>query len=156
MSRQAYYKQLSSTQAKLERNEVVVSLVEQRRLRQPRIGTRKLHYLLSDSFMERGIKLGRDGLFDLLRDARLLVPTKRAYHKTTDSHHRFRKHPNLLKDGPQQVLATRPEEVWVADITYIPTREKFAYLSLVTVPTPGGSWVTTCMAVFKRKGLDGL
>jgi transposase InsO family protein len=132
MSRQAYYQQLSSTQAKLERNEVVVSLVEQRRLRQPRIGTRKLHYLLSESFAERGIKLGRDGLFDLLRDARLLVPTKRAYHKTTDSHHRFRKHPNLLKDGPQQVLATRPEEVWVADITYIPTREKFAYLSLVT------------------------
>ncbi|MDZ4201578.1 MAG: IS3 family transposase, partial [Gallionella sp.] len=132
MSRQAYYQQLSSTQAKLERNEVVVSLVEQRRLRQPRIGTRKLHYLLSESFAERGIKLGRDGLFDLLRDARLLVPTKRAYHKTTDSHHRFRKHPDLLKDGPQQVLATRPEEVWVADITYIPTREKFAYLSLVT------------------------
>ncbi len=82
--------------------------------------------------MERGIKLGRDGLFDLLRAARLLVPTKRAYHKTTDSHHRFRKHPNLLKDGPQKVIATRPEEVWVADITYIPTREKFAYLSLVT------------------------
>jgi len=95
------------------------------------IGTRKLHYLLSDSFTERGIKLGRDGLFELLREARMLVPTKRAYHKTTDSHHRFRKHPNLLKDGPQQVTATRPEEVWVADITYIPTREKFAYLSLV-------------------------
>ena len=62
----------------------------------------------------------------------MLVSTKRAYHKTTDSHHRFRKHPNLLKEGPQQVTATRPEEVWVADITYIPTREKFAYLSLVT------------------------
>jgi putative transposase len=132
ISRQAYYKQLSSAQAKLERNDVVIGLVQQRRLRQPRIGTRKLHYLLRGSFMERGIKLGRDGLFGLLREARLLVPTKRAYHKTTDSHHRFRKHPNLLKDGPQRVVATAPEEVWVADITYIPTREKFAYLSLVT------------------------
>lgn len=132
ISRQAYYKQLSSAQAKLERNGAVVDLVQQRRLQQPRIGTRKLHYLLRGSFAERGIKLGRDGLFDLLRVARLLVPTKRAYHKTTDSHHRFRKHPNLLKEGPQKVIATRPEEVWVADITYIPTREKFAYLSLVT------------------------
>lgn len=132
ISRQAYYKQLSGAQAKLERNDVVIGLVQQRRLRQPRIGTRKLHYLLRGSFMERGIKLGRDGLFGLLREARLLVPTKRAYHKTTDSHHRFRKHPNLLKDGPQRVVATGPEEVWVADITYIPTREKFAYLSLVT------------------------
>lgn len=84
------------------------------------------------SFKERCIKLGRDGLFDLLRAVRLLVPAKRAYHKTTDSHHRFRKHPNLLKDGPQKQIATRPEEIWVADITYIPTQEKFAYLSLVT------------------------
>ena len=109
-----------------------MALVQQKRLRQPRIGTRKLHYLLRVPFRERNIKLGRDGLFDLLRAARLLVATKRAYHKTTDSHHRFRKHPNLLKDGPQKVVATRPEEVWVADITYIPTREKFAYLSLVT------------------------
>jgi putative transposase len=132
ISRQAYYKQLSSEQTQLERDAVVVELVQQRRLRQPRIGTRKLHYLLKDHLRERDIKLGRDGLFDLLRTARLLVPTRRAYHKTTDSHHRFRKHTNLLKDGPQKVTATRLEEVWVADITYIPTQEKFVYLSLIT------------------------
>jgi putative transposase len=30
------------------------------------------------------------------------------------------------------VLASKPEQVWVADITYIPTTEKFVYLSLVT------------------------
>jgi transposase InsO family protein/transposase-like protein len=132
ISRQAYYKQLSSAQAKHERNEMVVALVQQKRLQQPRIGTRKLHYLLRSTFVARGIKLGRDGLFDVLRMERLLVPLKRAYHKTTDSHHRFRKHPNLLKDGPQKVVVTRPEEVWVADITYLPTQEKFAYLSLVT------------------------
>lgn len=109
-----------------------MELVQQKRLQQPRIGTRKLHYLLRDSFRNKHIKLGRDGLFDLLREARLLVAARRAYHKTTDSHHRFHKHPNLLKEGPQKVIATRPEEVWVADITYIPTREKCAYLSLVT------------------------
>ena len=115
-----------------ERDAVVVELVQARRVQQPRIGTRKLHYLLRGWFKERGIKLGRDGLFDLLRRTRLLVPTRRAYHKTTDSHHRFRKHPNLLKEGPQKVTPDRPEEVWVADITYIPTQEKFVYLSLVT------------------------
>lgn len=132
ISRQAYYKQLSREQAMHERDEVVVELVRTKRVQQPRIGTRKLHYLLRGSFAERGIKLGRDGLFDLLRRSRLLVPTRRAYHKTTDSHHRFRKHPNLLKDGPQKITPDRAEEVWVADITYIPTREKFVYLSLVT------------------------
>jgi putative transposase len=132
ISRQAYYKQLSREQVLFEQDAVVVELVRTRRVQQPRIGTRKLHYLLRGAFAERGIKLGRDGLFEVLRAARLLVAPRRAYHKTTDSHHRFRKHPNLLKEGPQKVTPSRAEEVWVADITYIPTREKFAYLSLVT------------------------
>jgi len=132
ISRQAYYKQIHVEQVQKEQEVVVVALVQEKRRRQPRIGTRKLHYLLSSSFRERRIKLGRDGLFNVLRSARLLVAPKRAYHKTTDSHHRFHKHPNLLKDGPQKVIADRPEEVWVADITYIPTQERFAYLSLVT------------------------
>ncbi|MGQ6657431.1 hypothetical protein ACUNDO_09745, partial [Serratia sp. IR-2025] len=40
--------------------------------------------------------------------------------KTTQSHHRFYRHPNLLKAGDNQVIASRPEQVWVADITYLP------------------------------------
>ncbi|ECU7324123.1 IS3 family transposase, partial [Salmonella enterica subsp. enterica serovar Kentucky] len=63
---------------------------------------------------------------------RLLVPVKRAYHKTTNSHHRFYRHPNLLKPGPEQVTALEPEQVWVADITYLPLRSGTACLSLVT------------------------
>jgi putative transposase len=81
---------------------------------------------------EVSVKVGRDCLFDILRDRRELVPRKRAYHKTTDSHHRFRRHSNLLKEGPTQVVATAPEQVWVADITYLPTQTGVAYLSLVT------------------------
>lgn len=98
---------------------------------QPRVGTRKLHAMLKPELAQTGIHLGRDALFDLLRRARLLVANRRAYHKTTDSHHRFRRHPNLL-NGELKRIPQRPEEVWVADITYVPTREKFAYLSLVT------------------------
>lgn len=75
---------------------------------------------------------GRDKLFDLLREHRLLVPVKRAYHKTTHSHHRFRCHPNLIKPGEDQVRVERPEQLWVADITYLPVRQGEAYLSLVT------------------------
>ena len=98
---------------------------------QPRVGTRKLHALLKSELTEQGLNLGRDALFDLLRRARLLVVNRRAYHKTTDSHHRFRRHPNLL-NGDHKHVPQRPEEVWVADITYLPTRDRFAYLSLVT------------------------
>lgn len=102
------------------------------RLRQPRLGTRKLHHLLAPELAQAGIAVGRDRLFDLLRAARLLVPMRRAYHKTTHSHHRFRRHPNLLKEGPGQVVPTGPEQVWVANITYLPTAGRCAYLSLVT------------------------
>jgi len=76
--------------------------------------------------------IGRDRLFDLLRAHRLLVAIKRAYHKTTQSHHRFRCHPNLLKQGEQSITPAHPEQLWVADITYLPTHEGDAYLSLVT------------------------
>lgn len=106
--------------------------VKEQRMVQPRVGTRKLHYLLKPSMVESKIKMGRDALFHLLRQARLLVRPRRAYHKTTHSHHRFYKHPNLLKPGPQQVTPSRPEQVWVADITYLPTQTTPTYLSLVT------------------------
>lgn len=81
---------------------------------------------------QSGVVVGRDRLFRLLREHRLLVPARRAYHKTTHSYHRFYKHPNLLKPGEHQVIPQRPEQVWVADITYLPVREGEAYLSLVT------------------------
>lgn len=34
--------------------------------------------------------------------------------------------------GPKQVVAYRPNQVWVADITYLPTRSGISYASLVT------------------------
>jgi len=99
---------------------------------QPRLGTRKLLHVLREPLAERGVRLGRDALFDILRQARLLVVPRRAYHKTTNSHHRFYRHPNLLKEGPQQHRADGCEQIWVADITYLPTDNACVYLSLIT------------------------
>ena len=132
MSRQAYYQQVQTEQACQERDVQVADWVREVRRRQPRIGTRKLHYLLRESMAQAGLKLGRDALFRTLKRMHLLVPPRRAFHKTTDSFHRFYKHPNLLKGQSVTTMATRPEQVWVADITYVPTRERCVYLSLVT------------------------
>lgn len=132
ISRQAHYQGQHRQSLNAAKHERILALVKERRLRQPRLGTRKLHHLISPTLAAENLRMGRDALFDLLRWARLLVPTRRAYHKTTDSHHRFRRHPNLLKAGPGQVRAEASEQVWVADITYLPTRERCAYLSLVT------------------------
>ena len=132
LSRQAYYQQIRAEAALQERDNKVVELVREVRRRQPRIGGRKLHYLLHSRLSDAGIKLGRDGLFATLKRARLLVAPTRAYHKTTDSFHRFYKHPNLLKSETAIRAAKRPEQLWVADITYIPTQQQCVYLSLVT------------------------
>lgn len=94
----------------------------------PRLGTRKLHYLIKPALMENGVKLGRDGLFDYLRDENLLVKPRRSYTKTTFSRHWMRKHPNLLKE----IVADHPEKVFVSDITYLESDEGIHYLSLVT------------------------
>jgi putative transposase len=132
ISRQAYYQQLQHQQQRRARSETVIELVRSVRLRQPRLGARKLHHLLKQPLQQAHASLGRDALLDVLREAHMLVAPRRAYHKTTDSHHRFRRHPNFLKEGAHQVRPTGSEQVWVADITYLPTDEGFVYLSLVT------------------------
>lgn len=119
ISRQAWYQSLQRERGREEQVRHILEQVTAIRLHQPRLGTRKLHHLLRQR-PEASLPVGRDRLFQILRCARLLVMPERAYHKTTHSHHRFYRHPNLLKAGDHQVIASRPEQVWVADITYLP------------------------------------
>ena len=53
---------------------------------------------------------------------------RRRRYKTTDSRHHYRKYPNLIAD----VVPSRPNEIWVSDITYVETDEGVCYLSLIT------------------------
>jgi putative transposase len=103
-------------------------MVQEVRMDMPRLGTRKLYHLLKDEFRARGLKLGRDALFDHLRAEHLLIRPKKNYTKTTDSKHWLKKHPNLLAGKK----VARPEEVFVSDITYVKSRERTHYLALVT------------------------
>ena len=81
------------------------------RQRIPRIGTRKLHYLLQDQLKNIGV--GRDNLFAILKANHMLIKPKKNYRKTTDSYHRFHKHKNLI----EETIPQRPEQVRVSDIT---------------------------------------
>ncbi len=58
----------------------------------------------------------------------MLIIPKRSYHKTTNSHHRFKKHKNLIEN----VVPEHPEQIWVSDITYVGNRQNPMYLALVT------------------------
>ena len=126
IDRQCYYRSVRRSENRQSIAAQVVELVQEVRIQQRRIGTRKLYYLLQAELQE--LKVGRDKFFDILRANHLLILPKRSYHTTTMSHHRFRKHPNLIKE----MSINRPNQVWVSDITYIGKREKPCYLSLVT------------------------
>lgn len=106
----------------------IIQLVERERKTQPRVGTRKLMKELQPGFKAVNIKVGRDGLFAILRENNMLIRKKKAYCKTTNSYHRFHKYKNQVKD----IQVTRPNQVWVSDITYIRTINGFCYLALIT------------------------
>jgi len=125
ITRQAYYKRRIANAKKEHLEQRVLSFVRLERMSHPRIGTRKLQFMMQ----KFELHIGRDHLFTLLRLNHLLVSPKRAFHRTTHSLHRFYKHPNIIKGG---IELTRPEQLWVADITYLPTHNGESYLSLVT------------------------
>jgi len=128
VSRQAVYQKENRYFKRREDLEKVKSLVLNTRKELPRLGTRKLYYLLSDKFDAIGVKIGRDGLHRYLREENLLIKPKKNYTKTTNSKHWLRKHPNLYN----QYVLTKSETCFVSDITYVKSNEGTHYLSLVT------------------------
>jgi putative transposase len=105
-----------------------MELIQPIRSLMPRIGGKKLHFLIGTALKEKELKIGRDGFFRWLGDNDLLVKPKRMYVHTTQSNHRFWIHQNLT----HEFIPQNPNQLWVSDITYIRTLEGFCYLALIT------------------------
>ena len=129
VSRQGLYQRRQRQVRQTVRAEQVLVQVRAVRTQLPRLGTRKLRHQITPLLRAQGVACGRDALFTLLRRHGLLIAPKRSYTKTTDSHHRFHCHPNGVKNAPKP---TATNQLWVSDITCLPTRQGTVYLSLVT------------------------
>lgn len=117
------------TLKKEDKQDVLVEkLVVRERKVQQRIGGKKLYRMLKPELKQLEVSMGRDKFFQFLRKNRLLVPKARNFTITTMSFHRFFKYPNRI----QNMKLTRPEQVWVSDITYIKADKENLYLSLIT------------------------
>jgi putative transposase len=127
-SRQSYYKALNSKRKALDQGVVLTELVRPIRHRMPRIGGRKVHYLIRNQLRESRIKIGRDKFFQWLKQNDMLISPKRRYVNTTQSHHRFWVYENLTEG----MKPNKPNQLWVSDITYVRTMEGFCYLALIT------------------------
>lgn len=132
VSRQAYYQGRTRQLKREDRDAQALEAVREVRVELPHTGTRKLYHERNACF--RALHLGRDKLFALLRGKGMLVERRRRYTRTTDSRHGFALAPNLLQDADTGAprRPTRPNEVFVSDITYIETLEGFRYAALLT------------------------
>jgi transposase InsO family protein len=109
-------------------HDLIIKEVVKIRIKHKAMGTRKLFEKLQFFMLEHQIKMGRDGLFDLLSNHQLLVKKRKRKISTTMSYHRFHKYPNLIRN----FVPTAPNQLWVSDITYWKLHEKHAYISLIT------------------------
>jgi putative transposase len=128
VKRDAYYKYIKRFKKRETVKAQIISMVKVERKEQSRVGGRKLHEALKPTFVAQDIKIGRDCLFDILREHDMLIKPKKATCRTTYSYHRFYTYKNLVKN----MTVTRPNQVWVSDITYIRTVSGFCYLALIT------------------------
>lgn len=122
ISRQAVYKNRQRQVSHTMQLEALLPRIQHWRGLMPQVGGRKLLKHLP------GLGIGRDKFFDILRNHGLLVKRRRRYCITTNSKHALPVYPNLLGEASANV----PNQIWVADQTYIRLRSGFCYLSLVT------------------------
>ena len=127
-TRHALYDHLWRQEDDTIKEDIVLQLVYKIREKLPRLGTRKLLFLLEPELQSHQITIGRDALFDLLSEHKLLIRQRKRKVITTDSRHWMRKYGNLV----QQLAVSRPEQVWVSDITFIWMKNQWGYLSMVT------------------------
>lgn len=77
---------------------------------------------------KQGHSVGHNRVARLMRLDGLRAKARRRYKRTTDSQHGLPVAPNLVK---QDFQASSPNQLWVSDITYIPTEEGWLYLACI-------------------------
>jgi transposase InsO family protein len=129
MTAQNYYARRKVWRQREVDLELMLELVRAERKHQPRLGVRKVYYLIQVELRAAGVKMGRDRLFKELGKAGMLVQRKPSeWPKTTHFDANLPVFKNLIK----RCRASGRNQIWVADITYIRTEHAFMYLALIT------------------------
>jgi len=120
LARSSYYRECGQREQQALRQ-----AVEEVAGKFPTYGSRRIKAQLGRAPYE--IVVGRHLVRQLMGEMNLLVNPKRRRVKTTDSQHGLGRFPNLVKD----VRASRPDQIWVADITYVRLRSDDVYLAIL-------------------------
>jgi transposase InsO family protein len=128
VTRQAYYQHFWHQEQYVFEDELIISEIIKIRKNHRHMGGRKLYELLQPFLLEHQIKMGRDRLFDVLSANYLLIKRRKKQTITTNSYHRFKKYPNLIRN----FIPVKPNQLWVSDITYWKIATGFVYISFIT------------------------
>jgi len=89
-----------------------------------RYGSRRIRR----EFLKQGYAINRRRVCKLMKAQSLYCKTRRKFKHTTDSNHHLPIAANLLERNFKQ---DKPNQVYVSDITYIPTEEGWLYLAVI-------------------------
>ena len=76
---------------------------------------------------QRGLVVNRKRVLRIMQEDNLLAIRTRKFVSTTDSSHSFEVYLNLAK----RMELTAPNQLWIADLTYIRVQQEFVYLAVV-------------------------
>jgi transposase InsO family protein len=108
----------------VERNEQALrEAIEEIALAYPTYGYRRV----TAQLRRQGRVVNSKRVRRIMREMNLQIQSKRKKHATTNSTHDFQRYANLVQD----LAIVRPDQVWVADITYIRLRQEFVYLAVI-------------------------
>jgi putative transposase len=110
-------------QAQAPDEEELRAAIEALALQWPTYGSRRI----TAELRRQGRCLNRKQVCRLMGDMGLQVKVKRRRKHTTDSDHPFPRYPNLVQD----LEIGHPDQVWVADITYVRLLSEFVYLAVI-------------------------
>jgi putative transposase len=129
VSRQAHYQnRLKCLSSSIEEG-LLLQQVKEIRKNHPKMGTRKMYEMLHPFMLDHQIKMGRDGLFNLLSSNYLLIRKRKRRIRTTNSYHGLKKYPNLIRG----LVPTAINQLWVSDITYWKmSTGQYVYISFIT------------------------
>ncbi len=122
VSRAGFYRYWQQREPSVEETELR-ERIQQLALAQRSYGYRRIAALLR----REGRLVNHKRVLRLLREDNLLAIRKKRFVATTDARHSWRLWPNLARWS----RAGGPNQLWVADITYLRLRGEFCYLAVV-------------------------